>query len=80
MSIRFELKKDFKHSEVGKWMTAHFGPPCDEGENKTWFWSAGKVFKKMNHYGQWEEMAEPEGIRIWKDCPNTTLAILQWSS
>lgn len=78
MSVRFELKKGFNRSEVGKWMTQHFGRPCDEGENKTWFWSSGDVFKQRNHYGQWEEKATPEGVRIWKDCPAVTMAIVRW--
>ncbi len=79
MSIRIELKEGFNRSEVYQWMTRHIGPMCDEGDNKTWFWSTGDITKKMNHYGQWEDTVGPEGIRIWKDCPATAIAILKFS-
>ena len=75
--MRFELKKGYSLKEVGEWMNHHIGP-YEEGV--TWFWSAGEVFKEMNQYGQWVEKAKPEGIKIWKDCSATIMAILRWGA
>lgn len=80
MSIRFELKEGFRYNEVGKWMVERFGHPCDEGEHKTWFWSHGECYTAPSpHYpGLMETREKPEGIRIWKDGPAVTEAILKW--
>jgi hypothetical protein len=80
MFIRFKLKQGFCHVQVAKWMESHFGDPCDEGKNKTWFWDHGEIFERQNQYGQCEYYTGPKGIRIWKKCPETALAILKWGS
>ena len=72
MSIRFDIDQNY-WSDIGQWMTERFGPPM---EDVTWFWS-GRLVQKIDNYGN--KVSFPiEGIRIYKDCANTSLALIKW--
>jgi hypothetical protein len=72
MSIRFDIDEKTRY-EAGKWMTEMFGQPM---ENITWFWSH-RLVRKLD--GQNNEVwGCIEGIEIWKDCPNISLALIKW--
>jgi hypothetical protein len=75
--MRIELAKNFCHSEVAKWMNEHIGPM---EENITWFWSHGDYYEEPSPYyknGVLQKL-KPEGVNIWKDCPEQFLAALKW--
>jgi len=76
MSVRFNLKKQrLRLSEIAKWMNTHIGPI---EENKTWFWD-GEVYEEWCNNSRQIVERHREGIRIWKDCPAVSMAIIKWS-
>ena len=77
MSIRFNLKnRNLRlRREIVQWMNENIGPI---EENKTWFWSVECYKEWCNNSHRMVDKAK-EGIRIWKDCPEVTIAIMKWA-
>ena len=77
MSIRFNLNRQDLRSldDIVHWMNQHIGLI---EENKTWFWDT-EVYKEYCENSQQLVERHREGIRIWKDCSATSMAIIQWS-
>jgi len=69
MSVRFNIKDDYKaQHEIALWMNKHIGLI---EEDKTWFWDTEQDSEE--HVGRCRE-----GIRIWKDVPAVSFAIIKW--
>lgn len=75
MSIRFNFREQrLSPSEIAKWMNTHIGPI---EEDKTWFWDH-EVYEEWCDYSRQMIAKHREGIRIWKDCPAVSMAIIKW--
>lgn len=67
MSLRFNITNNVREQqEIALWMNKHIGL---QEEGKTWFWST-----ELDREG----IRVREGIRIWKDVPAVSLAIIKW--
>jgi hypothetical protein len=73
MSVRFDIDESSLY-DIGAWMTEKFGPPL---EGVTWFW-CHRLIKKRDGQGN-ECTSCIEGIRIWKDCANVSIAVIKWA-
>jgi hypothetical protein len=76
MSIRFNLGNQRASLEtIYKWMNQNIGLI---EEDKTWFWDTD-IYQEWCDNSQQIVDRHREGIRIWKDCPAISLAIINWS-
>ena len=75
MSVRFNIRNQrTRFNIIVDWMNENIGLI---EENKTWFWDH-EVYKEWCNNSHQLIEKHREGIRIWKDCPAVSMAIIKW--